>query len=882
VLRVWRSAEPLLGRSPLFSEVAEGTTERLMHVAAVLLSERSRGLLLPRDVAFLFVAAVLRDLALRASPEDVAALASGRVASAESSDWPALWSRYRQEASRLSGQASRKLFGHSLPVAPPELGTDGAWLRPLSERQRLLVGEFMRRHLGRFANLIALRGTPSGVDVLDGLGEAERHLCGLIASSSDMSFRVAIDRIRSTGYGAKGVREPLSCRVPLVMGLLRVAGYLDVDRDCAPRALRDVTGRLRCPVSKPQWRSALDVREVRWESDDAEAILIEATPANVTWYLNLKALLDDLQAELDGCWAVLGETYGRAAPLSELGLSVRRVRSNMDDEASVRDLVDFEPDLFRFDTAGPALLKTLIGPLYGDRPEFAVRELVANSVDAVRELRAYLRRRGESTEGVMFDRALTDCDVYAEYVETDDGDRFIVTDRGIGMTTEVIKEFFLKAGASFRESDAWRLEFGSDNQALEVVRTGRFGVGAFAAFLFGNRLKVRTRHVADDEGYEFSGSIDDEHLEVRRIPGCPVGTRVEIEVSDPKVVRDQLDGQSSSLGLRTAEKWDWYGFESVRVIRAFLGDVLPQSSRLPFEHEGESARHRAIETDRFPRIMWWFRSGSMPERGSDSSCPLFCNGFKVFDPARERWTLTSDFLRPKGIDSRLRTPNIAILDPRGHLPLDVKRTSLRTSYLREMWEVCEDVALSVIGYFIAATPEGPDDWDGWSTLADGLYDAGFSWRMGEDAYWPEIGSVVAGEVDDPEESGYSTLLPLMRGGIACPDAGLIGGEAKVEVVSLTDLPDSWLDNGCTNESYRFIPEGVSAHQNRLGFSKQPFGEDLPTRGSGFDERPSTPFGVLWMRELGTAVISFDPRARSRLCDGLGPRMARHVELWSKH
>jgi molecular chaperone HtpG len=104
-------------------------------------------------------------------------------------------------------------------------------------------------------------------------------------------------------------------------------------------------------------------------------------------FVRLKKLLRGIQAELDASWAVLGEIYGRYG-LESLGLKLRRVRSNIDDESQFAKTVPYLPCEAAFDAQGPELLKLLIKPLYGDHPEIGVWELMQNAVDACRELKS--------------------------------------------------------------------------------------------------------------------------------------------------------------------------------------------------------------------------------------------------------------------------------------------------------------------------------------------------------------------------------------------------------------------------------------------------------------------------------------------------------------
>jgi hypothetical protein len=95
------------------------------------------------------------------------------------------------------------------------------------------------------------------------------------------------------------------------------------------------------------------------------------------------------------------------------------------------------------------------------------------------------------------------------------------------MTLEIIRDYFLRVGASFRESLAWRSEFMSAKGTSEVLRTGYFGVGALAGFLVGEQINVSTRHVTSEEALEFSTTIDRDPIQIRRIKR-PVGTTITI------------------------------------------------------------------------------------------------------------------------------------------------------------------------------------------------------------------------------------------------------------------------------------------------------------------------------------------------------------------
>jgi hypothetical protein len=89
------------------------------------------------------------------------------------------------------------------------------------------------------------------------------------------------------------------------------------------------------------------------------------------------------------------------------------------------------------------------------------------------------------------------------------------------MTPEIIRDYFLRAGASFRKSSAWRKEHDDVQGHSRVLRTGRFGVGALAAYLLGDEIEVTTRHLFADplHGIKFTARLDDEAISLDRIKG---------------------------------------------------------------------------------------------------------------------------------------------------------------------------------------------------------------------------------------------------------------------------------------------------------------------------------------------------------------------------
>jgi len=84
------------------------------------------------------------------------------------------------------------------------------------------------------------------------------------------------------------------------------------------------------PISRGEWEKHHSIVEINNAHDDPEAIYIDAEPENALTYESLVRLFGGMQKELDLSWSVLGEVYGRYEHLNVLGITIRRIRSSLD------------------------------------------------------------------------------------------------------------------------------------------------------------------------------------------------------------------------------------------------------------------------------------------------------------------------------------------------------------------------------------------------------------------------------------------------------------------------------------------------------------------------------------------------------------------------
>ncbi len=353
----------------------------------------------PEDGVVLATSAMLHDAAMALTGDGLLGLLSTDLISettcVDQITWENLFEEFYAEARRWDDRLLNRIMGdQKMPPHTAELTKDVVHIQrrinpeDWSVRYRKFLGEFVRRYHGRIAHEIALCGFPGSDRRPFRLREVAPHLAdlaGFVARSHSMSLR------STYGYLDTKYDGHIFCRNthPLyLMVLLRIADYIQLDAKRVNASWQGVQ-RLRSPVSQAEYDAHIAIQEIRSDDNDPKSLFVAATPESAATFIKIRTLLKGLQAELDASWAVLSEAFGRRVEMSDFEIGIHRITSNLDDEKQFMDRhsPSYFPIYAVFDTVGAPLLKLLIRPLYGNRPEVGIRELMQNSLDAVRELR---------------------------------------------------------------------------------------------------------------------------------------------------------------------------------------------------------------------------------------------------------------------------------------------------------------------------------------------------------------------------------------------------------------------------------------------------------------------------------------------------------------
>lgn len=664
--------------------------ENVLGTAVTLISAESVDLFSANDASILILATLFHDCAMHLSEAGVFELIYGDfqkhfIPPFDHYPWRETWDRFLFTALRWDDAKLIEVVGADEAGVPRAPARDPfREYNNLTEGDRRIVGEFIRRHHARLGHEVAVFGAPGNkglaIPVNERLTTERRDLAGLVARSHNLPIRACLGYLKRK-FG--NCREYQGVHAVYLMALLRVADYLQIDADRSPEIAFKYKF-IPSNISTLEREAHLAVRYIAPVHDDPESLQVHAKPERVAVFLRVQEWLTGIQSEFDSSWAVLGETYGANEHLRLLGLRFRRITSNFDYLPAFSETVDYVPGRVRFDVARPELLKLLIGPLYGDDPSYGIRELIQNAVDAIREYDNYILHHPDF--GAVERRVQSD-DVVVQLCRPDEKGIvwLICSDRGIGMTEEIIRDYFLRAGASFRKSDQWRAEFEKTTESntgkakSSILRSGRFGVGALAAFLIGDEIIVETRHVAAPTGFRFATTLDSDAIEVIRDSSLPVGTSVKVRVNPRKI--DDLIG--SRITTTRPRFWDWFCLDYPSVARIFPKKTEPRQCRFQFNLESAKGSWRKLSAS-LPYEVFWT---------TDAVPALTCNGLFICDGTAIRH-IPSRHLR-RNETYFLKYPNVAVLDPDGEFPLRLQRDGLRTDdypfgeelvrdYLRDM------------------------------------------------------------------------------------------------------------------------------------------------------------------------------------------------------
>jgi hypothetical protein len=285
--------------------------------------------------------------------------------------------------------------------------------------------------------------------------------------------------------------------------VLRIADVLEVDPERTPEVIfrhRDVG-----EGSVVYWYKdhQLSVRIQKGEQGEQDNVIIFARPSRAYIHRAVEVTVDQIDDELRLCRAIADETNFEKHLTLELPHRWMLPRAVHRDILPIEGTYEYINGAFRPDTQ--KLLELLSGvELYGT-PLAAVRELLQNAFDAVREQVAYQRLDKANPADPQLEHALGLLHSVELRLESNEQGAWLVcTDTGVGMSKAIITDHLLVSGLA-RRHDVLDLERRAKRAGFLLGRTGQFGIGVLSYFMLADRIEIRTRRSQEAGSNESNG-----------------------------------------------------------------------------------------------------------------------------------------------------------------------------------------------------------------------------------------------------------------------------------------------------------------------------------------------------------------------------------------
>lgn len=264
--------------------------------------------------------------------------------------------------------------------------------------------------------------------------------------------------------------------VPFVAMVLRLADILDFDADRTPEVLLKST-HFTSPISIQEWAKHRGVQG--WEITE-ELIRYTANYTHPAYHSAALIFMDWVDKELRECQRLCGD-FPAKFKRYKLLLPTSVDRSRIKPAKNAYIYHDLEISLSRNE-----IVKLLMTDKLYSAPHVCVRELLQNSLDAIRYRKALLScgETSWNTGQVKF----------VHYINEHGYEVLECTDNGSGMDEDIIGRFFTNAGRSFYRSPEFereRVKF--RKYKVDYDPCSQFGIGFMSCFMLGDRIEIETR-----------------------------------------------------------------------------------------------------------------------------------------------------------------------------------------------------------------------------------------------------------------------------------------------------------------------------------------------------------------------------------------------------
>ena len=307
---------------------------------------------------------------------------------------------------------------------------------------------------------------------------------------------------------------------------VRLVDLFDIADDRTPYAIWRFVAP-RDPIAKMEWSKHRALSPVTFPAyGDGRSVRFDGSTSDPEVWAELKDLHEYCETQLAGANDLLARHQDKRHQLD-----LRKIEWAVTAER-------FTPVNIRFEFQRQRMFEILADEIYQGDSHVFLRELLQNSIDAIRMRCEMVKRRSESSGsrrdiGLGFDDA-----IYFSVGHGADGAAVVrCRDFGIGMDEYVIRNYLAVAGVSYYQSDEFR------HLGLSMDPISRFGIGILSCFMVADKIEIETfrePHLsADGKPLRIEIPSPNHQFRIFAAPASTdVGTVVTVHVSGAKLKTD--------------------------------------------------------------------------------------------------------------------------------------------------------------------------------------------------------------------------------------------------------------------------------------------------------------------------------------------------------
>lgn len=312
----------------------------------------------------------------------------------------------------------------------------------------------------------------------------ESSLVEFVARLSLSHVKSAYDLTDANGFRRDEVIGTYQVNMVYLGLILRLADILDFDRERTPDSLYR-TIDFRSQVSLSEWEKHRSVNGWVIDSTKIQFTMICEHPEYQRAALQFMDGIDKELAEAQGI------IHSFPAEFSRYNLQLPRQvdRSRIEPRNNSYVYHDLEFSLSRDEIINLLMTEQLYGS-----PSLAIRELLQNSLDALRHRKAQTKRDAGAdwNEGKV---------TLEHHLDEHGHENIRCIDNGIGMDEDIIKRFLTKTGRSYYRSPEFEQERIRLREAnVDFDPCAQFGIGFMSCFMLGDQITIHTRRDNGENG----------------------------------------------------------------------------------------------------------------------------------------------------------------------------------------------------------------------------------------------------------------------------------------------------------------------------------------------------------------------------------------------